>query len=396
MRGCQETTSLDEFHISLEENLKAKSGFSSYAEYLRKNLSDHPEFSILLRVFEQRAYRFATRIDSTVSQYLSIIDAVKVGGGWSLIRRPVRLGPSANAAVDALHDSLHDVSLRIFVWHLDREWRGLGLVDTLGLLFRLDPRFFAALLTKVSPGESDTELRPLYATHLLIGNSVVTFGRLGPQCDSVPFVLIAGDSAGGHSISRGMSPTKLHQYSFHQDLCEVPSFDISISDPPRLTLQESGAAPIFEGDTEGLVKDWISWYIDILSRLLSNQRAPIDDSDSLSLASLFPVLQLTSLGVRDWSRSIRSAIESPFPTTDESKIDGLYLGRMALRRWLEDTDDNMEHLRRYALLHHKPALLTDPFFQHLEHESRQMVAQARRLENEVRDWLQIHAGAEAP
>ncbi|KAL8802171.1 MAG: hypothetical protein Q9200_006679 [Gallowayella weberi] len=69
--------------------------------------------------------------------------------------------------------------------------------------------------------------------------------------------------------------------------------------------------------------------------------------------------------------------------------------RQNLRRWVEDTEDDMEHLRRYLRGHQKSAWLEHPVFQMLEAESVQLVAQSRRVECEVRDLLQIQSGVSA-
>lgn len=381
----------------LEADLKAKTGLSCYTDYLRHSLTDYPELQYLLSLFEQRS----THSVDCSSQHCSIIDVYKTKG-WSVSRTFDRLRPTANHLFSALCNSLEDVSLRIVIWHLDRDWRGLGLIDTLGLILRLDPRFLGSLFAKVDgPQHFGIELRPLYAKHMMIGDHVVTFGQLEVmEGKAVPFVLIAGALDGGDPIMRASSVQTLGRYGFHQEICPVPTFDFEESNLPLRRSQEpamrasSEEVRISEEGFESAVEEWVDWYIDLLRRFLNHSAGTNIDVDSLPLATLFPILQLNSLAARDWSRAIRSTI-STSPTIENASFQNLYLERKTLRRWLEDTEDNMDHLRRCIPLHYRPEWLVEPIFQMIESESLQLVAQSRRLEAEVRDTLQIQAGASA-
>ncbi|KAL8951915.1 MAG: hypothetical protein Q9222_002134 [Ikaeria aurantiellina] len=383
---------------ALESRLKHDTGYNAYADYLNFKIPEQPDLVDL----RDQLLRHHLPAVKAVSQHCSVIDVTK-SQDWSFNRTfDGRQALEANL-LDALHAPAAGVSLRIVVWHLDRgEWGGLPYVDILGLTLHLDPRYFTSLLVKIKPwADATTEPRPLYANHLLMGNHVVAFGRIAlKQGDSVPYVVMAGLSDGGDPLSRASRNT-LHDYSFHQDICQITCSDTRKA---RLSLEtvrhrvsgcnrEEGG-PFGIEDLEVVVEDWTHWYIHLLRHHLVSLQVNEGSLDSLQIASLYPVLQLGSLSARDRCRPIRATLES-FPTVDDSKMNGLNIHRRILRRWLEDTENNIEHLRRYIILNQGPAWLDNPALIILERESAQLVAQSRRLEAEVRDVLQLQSGSSA-
>ncbi|KAL8804789.1 MAG: hypothetical protein Q9182_002381 [Xanthomendoza sp. 2 TL-2023] len=217
-----------------------------------------------------------------------------------------------------------------------------------------------------------------------MGPYIVTFGYLEfQQLKSVPFVLMAGPS--------GRESHWSYLDRFEQDICHGLASNSRNSSQKPTTRTSS--------DNSGTLEDlgfhhWINWYIDILRHFFAQVADEDLNMDSLPLASLFPILQASFLRARIWSRSIRSVIERSHggPDIGPRVMKDLYSERQDLRRWLEDTEDDVEHIKRYLRVHQKSALIEHPVFQVLEAESVQLVAQSRRLEGEVRDFLQIQSG----
>ncbi|KAL8750536.1 MAG: hypothetical protein Q9184_006394 [Pyrenodesmia sp. 2 TL-2023] len=186
-------------------------------------------------------------------------------------------------------------------------------------------------------------------------------------------------------------------FIFKSKICRVPNKERA--SPPDsadgpVTQTNSEESEPFRKITEHVVEDWTRFYISIVRHLKTHTGGNNIDIDSLRLASLFPLLQLSSLAARDSARTTRSRIAS-FPVIEQKTISILYRERSFLRPWIEDTEDDLEHLERHINLHQRSEWLEGPVYPMFIKESAQLVAQARRLETEVRDFLQIQSGVSA-
>ncbi|KAI4178271.1 MAG: hypothetical protein LQ346_007503 [Caloplaca aetnensis] len=371
----------------LSARLKAKTGFTSYQEYMR---AEHGQYTPLYNIFQVEYLQQSVNTSArTGGQHCSVIDIAK-SDDWSITRTFDGRQQSISNLFDALNDTRASVSLRIVIWPLHESWFDVDLVNTLALILRLDPRFLSCVFAKVSGVECfSTEIRPLYAKYVLMGNCIATFGRLAMQEKAIPFVLLAGMSREGEplrewNMSRDI-PRQLRLYKHIHLYPDIePDTPLSYPHEPITQTEKPDRDP----------EDLIRWYIAMLRHLLTQNGGDDITSNSLPLASLLPMLQLSSLDARDLASSIRRAL-AKFQFTEEESIELLYAQRKILRRWLEDTEDNMEHLERYIELYHRSEWLEGPIYKMLDSESTQLAANARHLETEVRDFLQIESGASA-
>ena len=381
----------------LKARLEANEGLSVYTDYVQHLAKDHQDLHRLL-------YYLDDHVGSpvyTTTQHCSLFDVIVAESREIVTCKFDSNSPQALDILEALRDISTQVSLRIIIWHLDIEWTGIGIINTLGITLRLDPRFFSALFARITHSEFlNTELRPLYAQHVVIGNYIVTFGTLDiSQETSIPYVLIASPSDRVDWVLRNDTQTALQKYSFHQDICSVPLLNSNY-----LVRQESPQEPSEHRSRQvcssskdhlpDLVNERNGWYTDILRRTLNRLDRKRLDVDSLLLSSLFPLYQLSSLSMRDYARQMRPKMV-PFPFPNDDSLSGLRFDRRVLRRQIEDTEDDMEHLQRYIRIHEKRTWLKHPVWQMLEEESNQSLAQARRVEAEARDYLQVESGSAA-
>ena len=79
-------------------------------------------------------------------------------------------------------------------------------------------------------------------------------------------------------------------------------------------------------------------------------------------------------------------------SANDVSLSTLRFMRSVLRQWTEATEEDLEHLKRYIRLHQKHVWLKSPRWQLLEDEINQVLAQARRVEVEARDYLQVELG----
>lgn len=141
-----------------------------------------------------------------------------------------------------LNESLRGVSLRFLIWNLDSKWSGIDMLILYALICSLDHWFYSSQVARITPERSPSnELRPLHVPHALMGNPVFRFGRAVSLYESVAFFQIAGRSGGGDVLSRGTSGTTLHKYSFHQEVCLIPTSNTRDA-PPILGSTRSNSA----------------------------------------------------------------------------------------------------------------------------------------------------------
>ncbi len=373
----------------LSAKLKDKTGFTSYLEYVWAQHGKYTRhlYSLIRLEYLQRSSNASAK---TRGQHCSVIDVAKSDDDWSITRTFDGRQQSVSQLFDALNDTRASVSLRIVLWHLDIVWDGVDLVNTLGLILCLDPRFLYCVFDNVaSLGSDRMKMRPLYAKYVLMGNYLATFGRLEIQDTAVPFVLLASMSREGEPLRESKMSRHIPRHlRLYQDIYLDP--DIELENPLSYSHEPITQTENPDRDPDDSTK----WYIAMLRHLLTQTGGDDIKIDSLPLASLFPVLQLSSLEARDLARSIRRAL-AKVQVTEEESTELLYMQRNILRRWPEDTEDNMAHLERYIELHHRSEWLEGPIYKMLDRESTQLAANARRLETEVRDFLQIEFVASA-
>ena len=243
-------------------------------------------------------------------------------------------------------------------------------LNVIGLFLRLDPRFVRILPAKFFPDDysaGKVESRPLFAKHVVIGDSIIAFGHYKAYKNtSLPFFLIATSIITSNGIDELRQEIGGYELPGHEGIT-VPQ---SAAKPPDQTYH------------------WLLVFKHLLLRILSQEETGSED-DELPLAALLAISRLESLKAKIYIREMRAHLRYGQPS------DEMYRGRESLRRWCEDTMDALEHLSSYISREHNPEWLRHPIYQKLVGEIEQSVTQATRIEAEARDFLQIRSGAMA-
>ena len=195
-----------------EQELNARldifSSHTAYDRFLASLVEDREIHARLLIYLAPRTSRMSSQVYTT-SQYCSIFDMVNEESRKLVTSKFDSNSPqssdilSALDVIKALLDIPAQISLRIIIWHLDRDWAGIGVMTVLSVTLGLDFGFFRALFAKIAeatlPETSnfpETELQPLYAEHVIVGDYVIAFGNIDiPGESSVPYILIASGSS---------------------------------------------------------------------------------------------------------------------------------------------------------------------------------------------------------
>ena len=359
--------------VRIKHELKVDTGFSSWQQYA-KSLEDDFIYN-----------RPTPMSDYALPLYdCSIVDVLLAKNSPPKISlRCNRLSPSQ--AYAALRDSPSNVSVQVLLSKLPfdrRDWE-----DTLGLGLRLDPRFLMDLdgeCARLSVADWDEE--NLHGgsgtTYLLTGGLGVTIVRQYSfaKPDPIPIVLVAGDL---NDIFLGVATldTKAAFYDF------VHGF------PPSegSARKENRSSQV---------------YTRLLSVSMERHQKSMIDRDTILLGCLLPVLRLdilrmrsTLLPVRNLFFSVRRAASHKHQrgqaclTDDEDMTsDKLFQELTVFRSRISELDNQTPPLTRYISLQISIDLLQSPMYlQHIE-EKDCVIQEARRLEADIRDYLQVQVG----
>ncbi len=332
------------------------------------------------------------------------------GADLAVNLRASRLDALGLGILQSLQHPPRDVCVQVFIWQVyGTEDISQQLVDAFGLGLGISPQFFKALnlLAKGKPAEEDipthkTELRPLRSDFIVMGNAAITISRYQDRGEnSVPVVLIAGN----------LSPktrTDSVLDCVDQELREAPTSKLPMGEVPDSREPDSQTMSIdrympcdrssqLYDFLSGTVREftgfdtWFFSYCELLGQLLRRDDIQRKSDNTLSFVAILPVLQLDGLWIRKSCRLLRLKLPNLGSDADVD-ITGVHADRRSLRRLVEDVEDSLDHLRMHVTWEGIKKCLKQPIYKNVEQQVKQCCRQARRLEAEARDSLQLEAG----
>ena len=389
------------------KDLEAKTGFSSYIDYVRAYKdSDHQSLPNLLFDLKQDLDQSKHR---RYSQSCLLLEMFK-GSDLVVELRRRWVGTCGTEVLETLRDPPREVCAQVFIWQIpEPEFISPRLVDAFGLELEISPQFFKALylLVKGQPAEEylkghETELRPLRSDFVVISNAVIFVGRNRPsERDSVPVVLIAGDLTPGDRMDSVLDC--VDQELWDAPPLQPPTVEI-LNYHPRaegvypytsveryVSVNNGAARRAGRVEFRAIVDSWIVSYSELLNELLRRDDVQQMTGDALSLVVLLALMQLDVLWIRQSCRLLRPILPNA-ELEAHADIARIYKYRQSLRRLVEDTEDSLDHLRMHITRQKTSEWLQKPVYKFMEQQVAQCCLQARRLEFEARDSLQLEAG----
>lgn len=293
----------------------------------------------------------------------------------------------------------HD-SFRIVIWSMYNETIDSTWLDVLGLGLKIPPYFFECLLHRMyysakkagdsSQYEPYLETRFLSTQHVSIGSAVGTLlnGSKSKSGGTRPVVLIA------YLVSH----YELAQMNL---LAREPVQGLSLN-LPNTTLHQSDSDSDWLDGTE-FSKRLSAYYQKLILQSLA-QECKFDLDDSLIFhICLLPLLKIDTLGIQVICREawealicLRRAAAPGHANVDEPERDRWYRTlaehRFLLRRNLEDSQDGLQFFRAHVKQRSFAKWLETPQYLDIEEHVEGTVSIARRLESEIRDYMQILVG----
>ena len=365
-RGSSSEISPEE-SARLWADLKAETGYDSYATYLEKvgrqdikNLLQSPYLDLEdVHIYLPYCAIFDVHYGESAHPKIDLQCSSNIG---TVILSALRHPPATAIA-------------RIVLWEVSCLFK--DMMDALGLGLRIHPRFFQNLSALARPmREVDLKRRRIAPNIVTISRCVMTIARcyLPANQNVTPVVLIAGGNKQG--------------WGFYEELGESTAFQ-----KPAMPTMKEASRPI-----HGLFR-WMQEYIHLLESDLEKGVGSGGDNTNLSFWSLSPLMKLSAFEIYQQCVLTRekylSFLEPSSYRAGRPKMEDLFVIRSALRRMIEDSEDSSQQLRRFLSSQMPSETCQSTSSTAVEEELRQARLEASRLETEIRDYLQLQTGESA-
>lgn len=358
-------------------SLKAKTGFRSYRDYLR-SLNEH--CSILDDLDAP-----PSSLNPGHSRCFVMDLSTNTGPNVAMdVRLNLYFGPrpstqfgSGRKLSEALHMPLPVDGVRVVQWSTPRRGSEPILTDALGLGLKIPFSFFKALQTRWSyvGRRQGTALPRLQDTsHLVIGNYVARLlaESAQPGYDGIPTVLLA-------RVSQRRRPENLWE---GDTFLENVAYDI-------LKENQPGWQHVDEA------------YRMLLGNLLQQNRISDLSAFDIFVICLLPLLILDAASVRFHCANARkllleayssAQIMTPRDENQETFYSSLDMERFWFRRSIEDAEDSLERFRIYVQRNCQEKWVERDVYYKIKEDHHSAIREARRLETEIRDQMQLAVG----
>ena len=298
--------------------------------------------------------------------------------------------------LQVLREPRKHVCIKVVFWSIRQ-----GISDTylniFGLGLRIDPQFFLALIEMLrGPQQSDSltdavETRPLRPSHVVIDRTVATFVRHYPfdEPAAVPIILIAGEIDLRGVVNSG----QLWDFT-----CVA---DQRIKSSPPFTPPSGRVEAAVSILRPQLNLKWLHIYRETFSALAGNNPGITSCTVAIIAGALMPLLQMNCFKIRAQLLRLRRKFLALQAAMNRDSVNHqvvkhtsskLHHERFWLRRSVEDSDDGMSHFERYISAEDANYLPESSAYLKIKQETEQIHDEARRLDAEVRDYLQLVVG----
>ncbi len=365
------------------KDLENETGFASCADYLEFYLEIRPDFEDRLKQFREMPEDLATaEKDWGLKTSIAIYD-LSDKESFSVCQSFRRHCHSGTELIEALREPPANVCVQLVVWSCWCFFPNQEMADALVLGLKLDPQ----LLEDASHIHEDQYPRKGFRTSQIkyvIGNGTVAV--LSPDFmpegkNTVPVLLIAYQNA------KFPGEGTIGDFLAVGDYWKPP---VRRSAPGGMSFREMG--------NDGLEKIGRSYARSVQQFIFQGRSATPSKAFSL-LAAMSPLLDIEAYRLREASMLLRDI----YAELSRWKISGpesyykdlskdLYVQRFKLRRTLEEAGSHASQL--FSYLGSRVALdwSKENSYASLQADLRSLTDEARRLETEVRDYMQLQVG----
>ena len=260
---------------------------------------------------------------------------------------------------------------RLVLWETFIDGIDPDILSVIGLRLKIQPRVFQAVMTRDSTIDSfftDVGEQILPTNIVAMGQFAMTVARpeLPTNPNVTPVILIIGYKPDTLTVKKARD--------------EVLLFEKATS---PLTTEQSN--PMEQPSL------WMQEYVRLLeAHPTDNVSSDASDTDLIS-RSVIPLLHFQISTIREECHLKRTEyIKST--KGDKGDLGALFKERSHLRRMIEESEDNFQHLQRFKFSRKGNHTFQDAAFMIVEDDLRRAHLEAVRLETEIRDYLQLQTG----
>ena len=288
---------------------------------------------------------------------------------------------------------------RIVVWSIPRaDSLRSGLVAAFGFGLKIQPAIFATMLSIVQEDSSNSMCRRLEPDYVMIGNSIATVARNYVPNKRVPPVLFVAKVHHKTTDFLRRSPVLANDYMdmVRDALMSEIYGRISFYRPASDMRSLRALAPQSSEHLDRL-SDHV--YLNVLSKYVQNGEDVDAQRDGPLLNAILPLLHLEVLALRPQYEMVRTALlrahrcsTGHYDNLKQLSYDTLDRQRFGLRRKLEDLKESRSRFVKFSRLQNAPKWLEKQPWLSQEEEIIEAVSEARAVEAEARDYMQLQTG----
>ena len=371
------------------KEIEAETGFASYADYLDFYKDVCPDFEDLLEQYRRWPENLRTtprysHADEVVIYDLSKQENIPVDLS---LRRHCHSGTEL---IQALREPPSNVCLQLVLWIWDGDSFNQEMTDALVLGLKLDPQFLRDL-DSVNRGQRPRAPNGFQASQIkdTVGNgiaAIISQNFMPEDVNAVPVLLVAIK----HPVFRDGIPL---------EEVFLAGGDKGIPRIKRSALGESNAVVVTEVDGLKNIGQIYAKYVEdfiVQRRFATPTRAPTQAF--LLLAATLPLLDAEAYRMR----KILNEMKFNYGSITQRRLDGIHIPteqnndldrqRLKLRRTLEEAEDYVSQIFRYLSSEVDSDWSKEPSYLSIKSDWRSLIDEARRLETEVRDEMQLQVG----
>ena len=365
------------------KDLENETGFASCADYLEFYQDVRPDFEGLLRDF-----RRLPEVPHVMS--ISIYD-LSTKENLPVSIRPRRHCHSGTELIQALREPPANVCVQLVLAPFSSFALNQEMGDALVLGLKLDPQILEdthiVTISIVRPDQYPRKGFRSSQIHTVIGNetvAVLSLEFMPEGTNSVPVVLVLSD-----------------RFKFGREGTFGNILAADHETPPirRSALGESMSFSEMGNDV--LEQKWRP-YARSVQQFISQGRSANPSKAFPLLAATSPLFYIEACRVREAFNDVGGTYATltgkRIPHWDYYSTDGkdlnsaLYTQRLTLRRTLEEAEDYASQLFSHLSSQVAFDWSEEPSYGSLQADFRSLIDEARRLETEIRDYMQLEAG----
>ena len=364
-------------HDRVWRDIAAETGFASCADYMEFYKDIRPDFRALLRRYRAMPKDLDDMNGSAAE--ISIFDLSKQEDHTKCLRFR-EICYSGTQLLRTLCDPPGSACVQIIFWSQSLPMFSQELADAVILGLKLDPQLLGDL-NNLWEGRDDYRTKGFRTSHIerLVGHGTIAIlsrNFMIKSAKAVPVLLVA-------AISR--------DYGVRADTSAMAFIGGGRRKPPfsrsaRYKQNLSGAQS----------------YAEAVEGFIAQSRFTISTEAVLLLAAFSPLVhneayrvQEASIDVQDTYDDFMSRKLDPpsLPGMEHKNIVGdLDIQRLVLRHTLEKGENHVRQIFRYLCSDIDVDWSKEPSYVSIEADWKSLIEEARRLETEVRDYMQIQVG----